>query len=155
MPATFPFDKPDGYNSKEFVRSVLYSGPSENSLKQISKIELLKDTRAMNGHWRHEFLLCSVDHEEEGIYLYCERQLFEADETWMDMAVFAWKLFQGDSLDLLTFYEPGSEKDVEIKSFAKASECRWCLPPESKTSSVTAKSFPNQSQVVIHAQGSG
>lgn len=130
MPATevtedpFPFAKPDGYNSEEFVRSALYNGPSENASKQISKIELLKDTRAMDGHWRHEFLVFSVDHEEEGLHLYCERHLFEPDETWMDMAVFAWKLFQGDALDLLTFFEPGCEKDVETKSFAKTSKCR-------------------------------
>ena len=129
MPATkdpFPFAKPDGYNPREFVRSALKSGPSKNALKQISKIELLKDTRA-RGHWRHELLVFSVDHEEGGIYLYFERELFEDDKTWKDMAVFASKLFQGDALDILTFYEPGCEKDVETKNFAKASECRSYL----------------------------
>ena len=137
MPATadpFPFTKPDGYNPREFVQSALFNGPSENASKRISKIELLKDTRAMNGHWRHEFLVFRVDRGEEGLYLYFERHLFEDDETWKDMAVFAWNLFQGDALDLLTFHEPGCEEDVETKSFAKASECRGCLPPESKTS---------------------
>ena len=78
----------------------------------------------MNGHWRHEFLVFSVDHEEEGLYLYFERELFEGGETWKDMAVFAWNLFQGEALDILTFCEPGCEKDVETKSFAKAGEGR-------------------------------
>ena len=119
------FAKPLGYNSRDFVQFALYNGPSKNALKRISKIELLKDTRPMNGHWRHEFLVFSIDLEEEGLYyLYFERHLFEDVESWKDMVVFAWELFQGDALDILTFYEPGCEKDVETKTFAKAGECR-------------------------------
>ena len=158
MPATadpFPFDKLDGYNLKEFVRAALHSGPSKNALKRISKIDLLKDTRAMDGHWRHELLVFTIDHGEEGLYLHFERELFEPAESGKDMAIFAWKLFQGDALDILTFREPGCEEDVEKNSFAKASECPGCLPPESKTPFNRKKSFPNQSQVIIHTQGSG
>lgn len=88
----------------------------------------------MNSHWRHEFLVFRVGHGEEELNLYFERHLFEDAENWKDMAVFAWNLFQGDALDILTFREPGCEEDVETKSFTKAGECRGCLPPESNTS---------------------
>ena len=48
----------------------------------------MKDTRPMNGHWRHEFLVFSLDHGEEGLYLYFERHL-DDDGSWKDMAAFA------------------------------------------------------------------
>ena len=106
----------------------------------------------MDGHWLHELLVFTVDHGEEELYLYFERHLFDDAESWQDMAVFALTLFQGKALDILTFREPGCEEDLETKSFTKAGECRGCLPRTSFT--VTAKSFPNQSQVIIHTQGS-
>jgi hypothetical protein len=119
----FPFTEPSVYGLSDFVRSALDNGPSKNALKQISKIELLKDTRNM----RHEFLVLSVDNEEEGLYLCFERRQKKDVKSWEDRAVFAWNLFQAEALDILTFHEPGSEMDVEIKNFAKASECHLFL----------------------------
>ena len=139
------------YSPKDFIRSALYSGPSKNALKQISKIELLKDTRAMDGHWRHEFLVFTVDDGEQELYF--ERHVFEDTESWMGMFVFAWNLFQGDALDILTFREPECEEVIESKHFSKPSECRG-LGNQDIIYIVTAKSFPNQSQVVIYTQGS-
>ena len=60
MPATTdPFPFVITYSPRKFVQSALYNGPSRNASKRtLSKIELLKDTRAMNDHWR-------VDHGTE------------------------------------------------------------------------------------------
>jgi hypothetical protein len=82
MPATAdPLPFAHSYSPRQFAQSALYNCPSKNASKQISKIELLKDTRAMNGHWRHEFLLFTVDHGEEELYLYFERHMFDDVES--------------------------------------------------------------------------
>ncbi|CAA7264014.1 unnamed protein product [Cyclocybe aegerita] len=107
------------YSPKQFSDAILDKGLRKNASKPVSRIELLKDTRTVD-HWRHEFLVFTIAHEDQELYLYFERELDEDVEGLKAKAAFARELFRGPALDILMFHERGSEKDVETRSWTKA-----------------------------------
>ncbi|PPQ82490.1 hypothetical protein CVT25_007328 [Psilocybe cyanescens] len=109
----------------DFCRRATQSGPSKNASSEISKIELLKDTRVTE-HWTHEYLVFTVirsgggakqeDADSDVLALYFERGLEDHEEwSWRD---FIRRGFTGAAADTLSFYEAGGEDDRDLRGWS-------------------------------------
>lgn len=112
----------------DFCRRATQSGPSKNASSEISKIELLKDTRVTE-HWTHEYLVFTVirsgggakqeDADSDVLALYFERGLEDHEEwSWRD---FIRRGFTGAAADTLSFYEAGGEDDRDLRGWSTSS----------------------------------
>ncbi|KAF4613057.1 hypothetical protein D9613_010705 [Agrocybe pediades] len=105
----------------QFCTRALKSSRSNNAASIISKIELLKDVRTRDDHWRHECLVFTVHspQSDHKIAIYFERGL-DNDGTWSDFLLFLKAGMEGTPADTLTCTEVGSDEDVEKRSWSNS-----------------------------------